>query len=107
MTDVDKIGSRVAHLKGLRATLTRQQREIESILAEGGLGPEEARHIAIARTALEDSVMRLGKALQAIGEANPGLVRDPYPTSSDPVVTTIDATAREISAVPRQLSGLL
>lgn len=96
MTREDQIGSRVAHLKGLRAQLLELQTQTEALGKEPNLCPGEGRHIAIANTALEDAIMRFGKTLEAIGKAIPGLVRDPYPTSRDPGSPGIDPTAPEV-----------
>ena len=37
--------------------------------------------------------MWLGMDLKAIGEENPGLVANPYPSSKDPSTATIEPTA--------------
>jgi hypothetical protein len=53
--------------------------------------PTRERSLAI--TKLQEAVMWLGMDLKRIGEANPGLIADPYPHSKDSAVPTIEPTA--------------
>jgi hypothetical protein len=51
------------------------------------------RERSLAITKLQEAVMWLGMDLKRIGEANPGLIADPYPHSKDPSNPTIEPTA--------------
>lgn len=52
-----------------------------------------SRERSIAVTKLQEAIMWLGMDLKAIGEENPGLVANPYPSSKDPSTPTIEPTA--------------
>lgn len=51
------------------------------------------RERSLAITKLQEATMWLGMDLKRIGEANPGLVRDPYPNGKTPENAVIDKTA--------------
>jgi hypothetical protein len=78
---------RVIENKALRRSLT----DLGELLSKS---PVKSRHRSIAFTAIEDSVMRLGKDLSECAEPNP------YPNSRDTSNLKVDATAPE--AAPRQ-----
>jgi len=56
-------------------------------------GYRASRERSLALTKLQEAVMWLGMDLKAIGEENPGVLKDPYPTSKDPEVGSIEPTA--------------
>lgn len=57
------------------------------------MGYRASRERSLAITKLQEAVMWLGMDLKAIGEENPGLVANPYPSSKDPSTTTIEPTS--------------
>ena len=57
------------------------------------IGYRASRERSLAITKLQEAVMWLGMDLKAIGEENPGLVANPYPSSKDPSTPTIEPTA--------------
>lgn len=77
---------RVIENKALRRSLT----DLGEMLSKS---PVKSRHRSIAFTAIEDSVMRLGKDLSECSEPNP------YPNSRNTANLTVDPTAPE--AAPR------
>lgn len=75
----------VRKIKALRA-------EIDATIQKAReLPPTRERSLSI--TKLQEGVMWLGMDLKAIGEANPGLVANPYPHSKDPSTPVIDPTS--------------
>lgn len=68
------------------------RKDIDSITQRvKALLPTRERSLAI--TKLQEATMWLGMDLKRIGEANPGLVRDPYPNGKNPESAVIDPTA--------------
>lgn len=75
----------VCNVKWLRAC-------IDEITQQAKILPP-TRERALAITKLQEATMWLGMDLKRIGEANPGLVRDPYPNGKNPESAVIDETA--------------
>lgn len=68
------------------------RRDVDEITQRAkALLPSRERSLAI--TKLQEAVMWLGMDLKRIGEANPGLVRDPYPNGKNADSPVIDNTA--------------
>lgn len=78
------------------SSIKEHRRDIDNQIRRLKLWPQ-TRERAIAITKLQEAVMWLGMDLKRIGEANPGLLADPYPNSKDPSNSVIDRTAPEIS----------
>jgi len=57
------------------------------------MGYRNSRERSLAITKLQEAVMWLGMDLKALGEENPGLIANPYPSSKDPSTSTIEPTA--------------
>ena len=78
------------------SSIKEQRRDIDNQIKRLRLWPA-TRERALAITKLQEAVMWLGMDLRRIGEANPGLLTDPYPHSKNPDNTIIDRPAAEIS----------
>ena len=73
-------------------SLKQYRKDIDGQIGKLKLWPP-TRERALAVTKLQEAVMWLGMDLKRIGEANPGMVANPYPHSKDPSNTVIDPTA--------------
>lgn len=74
------------------SSIKDHRREIDNQIGRLRLWPA-TRERALAITKLQEAMMWLGMDLKRIGEANPGLIADPYPNSKNPDVPTIEPTA--------------
>ena len=79
-------------IEGEVSSMKGHRFEIDTQISQLKLWPP-TRERAIAITKLQEAVMWLGMDLKRIGEANPGLIADPYPHSKNPAVPTIEPTA--------------
>jgi hypothetical protein len=77
------------------ASIKDHRRHIDAKIQQIKLWPQ-TRERSLAITKLQEAVMWLGMDLKRIGEANPGLIADPYPHSKDSAVPTIEPTADEL-----------
>jgi len=73
-------------------SLKQYRKDIDGQIAKLKLWPP-TRERSLAVTKLQEAVMWLGMDLKRIGEANPGMVANPYPHSKDPSNVIIDPTA--------------
>ena len=86
--DIDSIIQRVKNVTTLDPSVTGPDGKPAQPM---GYRASSERSLAIMK--LQEAVMWLGMDLKAIGEENPGLVANPYPSSKDPSTTTIEPTA--------------
>lgn len=84
-TQQSPVEERICKVKTFRKELDAVLTEIKRV--------DPSRNVALSITHLEDSIMRLGMELKAIGEANPTFVKNPYPDSYKPENTNIQPTA--------------
>jgi len=73
-------------------SIKQHRKNIDTEISALKLWPP-TRERSLAITKLQEAVMWLGMDLKRIGEANPGLVQNPYPHSKDPNSPVIDQTA--------------
>jgi hypothetical protein len=82
----------VSQSKDWRQRLDDILQEMKEEQALGKRG-EDARHLSLSITHLEDSIMRQGMRLKAIEEKFPGSAPNPYPSSYDKNNPTVEPTA--------------
>lgn len=78
------------------SSIKEHRRDIDNQIRRLKLWPA-TRERALAITKLQEAQMWLGMDLRRIGEANPGLLADPYPNSKNPDNAIIDRPAPDIS----------
>ncbi len=86
--DIDSIIQRIKNVTTLDPSVTGPDGKPAQ-----PMGYRASRERSLAITKLQEAVMWLGMDLKAIGEENPGLVANPYPSSKDPSTATIEPTA--------------
>lgn len=73
-------------------SLKQHRKDINGQIGKLKLWPPTCER-ALAVTKLQEAVMWLSMDLKRIGEANPGMVANPYPHSKDPSSAVIDPAA--------------
>lgn len=86
--DIDSIIQRIKNVTTLDSSMT----ESDGSFAKP-MGYRQSHERSLAITKLQEAVMWLGMDLKALGEENPGLVTNPYPSSKDPSTAIIEPTA--------------
>lgn len=86
--NIDSIIQRIKNVTTLDSSITESD---GSFAKPRGYRQSHERSLAI--TKLQEAVMWLGMDLKALGEENPGLVTNPYPSSKDPSTAIIEPTA--------------